>query len=374
MDQTHFITLLDGRTITCYENNTPEQPISNQLHLDTTGTYFQVGHSSSPRQSKPAKQESPHTESAGQTRRELFLTYFHTFYSHRERILSDSRMFLVRIPMQNGLAYTGTSGFECPTLGVLIEWLLHAPNATKQDTDGHVWMVCGLAGSPLSGSNRCTLVDGGGNTKVQQLHSFASLWRPFMHINGLYDDAKSKCQHYTLEEVVEIFAQEGLLQLDPNEITTLHLTNQITNLKRQLEDAEKYDHMRTAKFHQALMKRHFDQLCPMVAELEQKLSDNEQRMQQIYALRADLRNRLKSKELSPRDYQQQLAPLNRELAAIRRFYEEQSTSHICDALFDGEYIPLKEMQNFIIHSPQVERNQKLFDLLEAVRCYAIRHQ
>ncbi len=372
MTQNPSITLLDGRILTCYENNTPEQPISNQLHLDTTGTYFQVGHSSSPLQSKPAKPESPHAKSIGQIRRELFLTYFHTFYSHRERILSDSRMFLARIPMQNGLAYTGTSGFECPTLGVLIEWLLHAPNATQQDADGRIWMVCGLAGSPLSGSNRCTLVDGEGNTQVQQLHGFASLWRPFMHINGLYDDAKSKYQHYTLEEVVEIFAQEGILQLDPNEITILQLTNRISNLERQLEDAEKREQKRTAEFHQALMKRHFDQLCPMVAALEQQLSCREQRLPEIYALRAELRNRLRNQELSPRDYQQQLAPLNREREEILRFCRKPSTSHICNALFDGEYISFKEMQNFIIHSQQTERNQKLTDLLESVRWYLIR--
>ena len=374
MTQTHSITLLDGRTLTCYENNTSEQPISNQLQLDTTGTYFRVGRSACTRQSKVTKAESPHIESAAQDRRKLFLTYFHTFYSHRERILSDSRMFLARIPMRNGLAYTGTSGFECPTLGVLIEWLLHTPNATEQDADGRVWMVCGLAGSPLSGSNRCTLVDGEGNTNVQQLDSFASLWRPFMHINGLYDDAKVQYQHYTLEEVVEIFTQEGLLQLDQNEITILHLNNQIANLKRQITYAEERDRKRTADFHQALMKRHFDQLCTMVAELEQQLSDREQRLQQIYALRADLRNRLKNKEISPRDYQQPFAPFNREREEILNFCRNRSTAHICNALFDGEYISLKEMQHFITHFPQTERNNKLSNLIEAVRCYAIRHQ
>ena len=371
MTQQHSITLLDGRTLICYENNSSEQPISNQLQMDTTGTYFQIGRSSGTRQSNTTS--SP-VEVDAEVRKNLFFTYFHTFYSHHERILSDSRMFLARIPMRNGLAYTGTSGFLCPTLGVLIEWLLHAPNATEKDADGRIWMVCGLAGSPLSGSNRCTLVDAEGNTKLQQVDSFASLWRPFMHINGRYDDAKVQYQHYTLEEVVEIFSKEGILQLEQNEITILHLNNQIANLKRQLTYAEERDRRRTAVFHQALMKRHFDQLCTMVFEIEQQMSEGEKRLPDIYARRAELRNQLKRKEISPRNYQQQLAPLNREREEILCFNREQSTANICNTLFDGERISLEEMQHFIANYPQTERNQKLHNVLESIRMYQIKHQ
>ncbi len=174
MEKTSTITLLDGRTLTCYENSDSEQPISNELKLDTTGTYFRVGrHGAS---SKTDEKKGTYDNADSISRSQLFLTYFQTFYSHRERILSDSRMFLARIPMHNGLAYTGTSGFACPTLGILIEWLLTVPYATEQDEQGRVWMVCSITGSPLTGSNRCTWVDCEGNTCLKPVSSFYPLW------------------------------------------------------------------------------------------------------------------------------------------------------------------------------------------------------
>lgn len=271
------------------------------------------------------KTASSCTQADGEAHKKLFLTYFQTFYSHRERILSDSRMFLAHIPMQNYLAYNGTHDYECPTLGILIEWLLNTPYATEQDDKGCIWMLCRLNGIPIRRLNTCTWVDVDGKTHSEQVSHFSSLCSTFMSISERYNDAKTKYQHYTLKEVVAIFAEEGLLQPDQNEITILHLTNQVARLKQQIKEADRRDRKRTADFHQALMKRHFDQLYPMVLELEQKLSDSEQRLQQIYAFRVDLRNRLRNKEISPRDYQQQLAPLNREREEILRFCRKRST-------------------------------------------------
>ncbi len=367
MRQTPSITLLDGRIIPCYESKSSEQPVSNHFLIEKTDTRIRIGRLSCPEQAKAATPESTYTETNKEAQRKLFLTYFHTFYSHRERILSDSRMFLARIPMHNGLAFTGMSGLLFPTLGVLIEWLLHAPNATEQDADGRIWMVCRIAGSPLSGNNHCTLVDGDGNTRSQSIYPFISLWSPFMRINHRYEDAKSKYQSYTLKEVVDIFSREGLLRPDPNEITILHLNNQVARLRQQIQEADKHDRTRNADFHQALMRRHFDQLCPMVRELEQRLSDSEQRLTRIYALRADLRHRLRNKELLPRDYQQQLASLNRECTEILRFCRNPSTTHICDTLFNGEYISFKEMRNFITNNHKTEQNKKWTNFVRTVK-------
>lgn len=373
MDKSQTITLLDGRTLTCYENNNSEQPVSNTLKLDTTGTYFRVGRHGASQSTKHDEKKDSNGGAAVISRSQLFLTYFQTFYAHRERILSDSRMFLACIPMRNGLAYTGTSGFECPTLGVLIEWLLNVPEATEQDEQGRVWMVCGISGSPLSGSNRCTLVDGEGNTLCKQVSSFLSLWSNFMQINTRYDEAKTKYQHYTLEEVLAIFNEEGLLTLDQKEITILHLNNQIACLKKQLVNNEKYYKRREDRFHNALMKRHFVQMRDMVAELDQQLADNEKRLQQIYAIRADLRKQFKSGELLQHDFQTQMSPLNRERINLVDFLRKKPTSKICDTLFYGEDISYTEMKQFLVNAPQTERNNQLTNLLGGVKSYIIRH-
>lgn len=367
MEQTPSITLLDGRVLTCFESEAIEPFTSNDLRLDTTGTYMQVGDSAI--RSSKAVEAPPIDE-----HKKLFLTYFQTFFYQRERILSDSRMFLTRIPMYNGLAYTGTSGFNCPTLGVLIEWLLNAPSATVQDEKGRVWMVSSICGSPLSGSNNCVLVDGEGNTCSKTVNNFASLWRPFMEINKRYDYAKAHYQHYTLEEVVNIFAEEGRLTLNSKEITIFHLNNQIVRLKEQIEYAKERDEKLEARFHKALMKRHFEQMSDMVAELEQKISDSEKRIDEIYALRADLRKKFKKNEIAQCDYQQQLDKLESEKTDLMQFCQIQSTEQICNTLFDGEHISLREMQQFIKHHPQAKRNSKLTRLIEVIHDYLTRQR
>ncbi len=374
------ITLLDGRTLPCFDNETQEQLVSNRIQLDTTGTYLRVGHSSVPHHTGTSVSTSPRTTDTptpatvtdstdAQTHKQLFYTYFHTFYAHRERILSDSRMFLARIPMYNGLAYTGTSGFHCPTLGVLIEWLLHTPSATWQDDAGRIWMVCSVTGSPLSGSNGCTLVDAEGNLYRQSIYPFMSLWRPFMHINGRYDEAKAHCQHYTLEEVVSIFAQEGLLQNDPKEITILHLNNQIAQLRNQLKLANERADKQIKNFHIALMRRHLEELRPMWEELEQQLSDGEKRIKQISALRTELRRRLRTKEITNCVFQQKIAPLNQEREKLEVFVCTKPTRPICDALFEREYISYDEIRSFFISLSQPERDRKLSAVLDSVRSY-----
>ena len=103
------------------------------------------------------------------------------------------------------------------------------------------------------------------------------------------------------------------------------------------------------------MKRHFEQMSVLVAELEQKISDSEKRIDEIYALRADLRKRLQKGDISKRDYQQQLGKLESEKTDLMRFSQIQSTERICNTLFDGERIPLREMQQYIKHHTQAKQ-------------------
>ena len=111
----------------------------------------------------------------------------------------------------------------------------------------------------------------------------------------------------------------------------------------------------------------------MVAELEQKISDSEKRIDEIYALRADLRKKFKKNEIAQCDYQQQLSELESEKTDLTRFCQIQSTEQICNTLFDGERISLREMQQFIKHNPQTKRNTKLTRLIEVIHDYLIHH-
>lgn len=128
--------------------------------------------------------------------------------AHRERILSDSRMFLCRVPSKSGLMYSGYRGFQKPTLGIYLEWWRECPGAMITGKDGTRSLVYHLAGSPLSGANWCKSVNENGEIHEVKFNLFISHWRPFVGINTRYTSAKQRYQAYSLEEVLEILHTE----------------------------------------------------------------------------------------------------------------------------------------------------------------------
>ena len=114
-----IIKLIDGGELECYEieSTTQQENIDNSLQLDTTGVYLQIGN-------RKRRNKTPKTKIQDRPEVRLFVEHAHFFFEHSEEIRQDSRMFLSPIPFNNGLAYTGESGFQHPTLGVYIEWRL----------------------------------------------------------------------------------------------------------------------------------------------------------------------------------------------------------------------------------------------------------
>lgn len=193
------ITLLDGRELPCYPKGKNGTPVDNSMKLDTTGQYLTIGR----RHRHPHMQE-PSPEAL---RAEKFFTdHAFLFLKHRERILSDSRMFLAPVAVNNHLAYFGTNGFQNPTLGVYLEWWLTCEHAAIEGkTPDDCWLVYFIAGSPLSGANSCGIVNPSGECKTTSLRGvFPKVWQSFVKINTRYDEAKELYEAYTLEEVAEM--------------------------------------------------------------------------------------------------------------------------------------------------------------------------
>lgn len=176
MAKNFSITLLNGRTLRCYEKTTPQQ------HKEQTQL-----------SKEQLQQLQWHKE-------RLFLTHFHFLVSHSEQIFSDSRMFFAPIPIASGLAISGP--FKSVTLGIFIEWLLHYPPATITDNRDKVWFVCRLSGSGLSNGNLCTLVDSQGNTKKEYIPDFHKAFWTLVNIKNRYRDVIYLSQSYTLEQVI----------------------------------------------------------------------------------------------------------------------------------------------------------------------------
>ena len=116
----HYIELIDGTRIEAFPKAVqPETIKEDKFVLDTTGEYLQIGH----RKRKPKR--TTERDIIAQQRGELLCRNLHRLIAESDKILADSKMFLAPVPIQNGLAYFGTSGFQNPTLGVYVEWCRH---------------------------------------------------------------------------------------------------------------------------------------------------------------------------------------------------------------------------------------------------------
>ena len=191
------IVLLDGSVLDCCPADSPSgEAEPSGLRPDTTGVYLRTGGGKGAvlPAGCPALWE------------ELFLREAFFLYEHRKEILSDSRMFLTPLPFRNNLAYSGTSGLSGATLGIYLEWWENCPRAVLREADGRVYaLTYFLAGSPLSGSNRCEAVLRDGSTMhVSFPGPFSDLWSIFMSVNTRYSGVKGRYQVSSLEETVAI--------------------------------------------------------------------------------------------------------------------------------------------------------------------------
>ena len=213
----HKLKLMSGQELDCWLKTTPIESINNEPALDTTGKYLSVN-------KKPTLEERL---AERKRNHQFFTSHVHLFIDNLDKILSDSRLILAPVPVQNGLAYTGTSGFRYPVLGVYAQWWRDFRKSSYDYKERPIWYI---SGSPLSGSHVCSSVDEKGNQtdRLTLKGRFLDTWTPFMDINTSCDEAKQHFLGFTLEEAIailkgettteEVFAryvEQGLCQAEP---------------------------------------------------------------------------------------------------------------------------------------------------------------
>lgn len=201
------ITLMNGAVLECFPKESQPCDIEpDKMQLDATGKYLSIDNK------KPYKREAKAqidpTEELEQQQKKLFTDNAFYLLAHSERIMRDSRMFLAPVAVHNGLAYTGTSGFRNPTIGIYLEWWNECAKTLRTDDEGNRSLIFHLAGSPLSGSNCCAEVYEDGRIESVSVRSFIDFWPPFMAINQRYTEAKDMHQAYTLQQVLDILHAE----------------------------------------------------------------------------------------------------------------------------------------------------------------------
>ena len=192
----HSITLLNGTVLPCYPvERQDSKVVPDRWSLDMTGTYLTLG-SHKPRK-EPAKSEEQ------KDLEKLFTANAFFLWQNRDRIMNDSRMFLAPVAIQNGLFYTGVSGFRNPTLGVYVEWWNECKGTLRENEQDELSLIYYLSGSPLSGVNYCKAVYADGRIEDVSLGKlFPNYWQSFMRVNRRYTGAKQIYKSYTLQEVI----------------------------------------------------------------------------------------------------------------------------------------------------------------------------
>lgn len=301
------IILMDGAVLECYPKEAPQTDFpSDEMKLDRTGVYLRVGN-------KPLKPQPRPTEEI-ERQKKLFTDNAFYLLAHRERIMQDGRMFLTPVAVTNGLAYTGTSGFHNPTVGIYLEWWAACAEAMRIDENGNRSLVFHLAGSPLSGANHCSEVYEDGRVKQIHLSYFSDCWRPFMATNTRYDEAKYTCQAYTLEELLDVLHKEDNENFDGSrKVKECFMQHEIDSLKKRVErlneEVSKWYNM----YVDAFMKLNETRVSEAFAEFQFFKGKTEAEIDLIKSQKRELKAELKSGRMDNITYQRTLMPLNKRI-------------------------------------------------------------
>ena len=301
------ITLMNGAVLECFPKESHQGDfVPDKMKLDATGTYLSIGN-------KPCK-PLPRTTEEMEQQKKLFTDNAFFLLAHRERIMRDSRMFLTPVMIQNGLAYTGVSGFHNPTVGIYLEWRAACANAMRIDEDGNRSLVFHLAGSPLSGANHCSEVYEDGRIEQIHLSSFSDCWRSFMAINTRYDEAKHIYQAYTLEQLLAILHNEDKGKIDySREINECFMRHEIDKLNRRVEQLTEESAKWYNMYVDAFMKYNDARISEAFSEFRAFENETKEEIGSIKAQKRKLKAELKSGRMDNITYQRTLMPLNKRM-------------------------------------------------------------
>lgn len=329
------IVLVNGNELVCYPKaKQPKIYSEDTLSLDKSGEYLAVG-------SKPVVKKETTDKDIDFFYKNAFL-----FYRNAHRILTDSRMFLTPVPVQSGLAYTGTSGFHYPTLGVYVEWWLNGDANITKDENGREALTCHIAGSPLSGINHCTCVYPDGKIGGISHYPFNNVWSTFMKINNRYTKAKLMYEAYTLTEVVDILLTAG--QSRESELETqLDIAEGNINILKRFYSSLKKEYNELQNQYKELGVLHYkDELESFRVEYLTRKDNAEKELQSLASAKAEFKSQMKQGIISNVEYQRAITPLTRRKDAIKSdlnaFKSEKSR-----ALVEKGHITYSQIDNYL---------------------------
>lgn len=240
----------------------------------------------------------------------LFTDNAFLLLAHKRQIMKDSKMCFAPIDVSNGLAYSGA--FRPATLGAYIEWWATCAEALRMNDAGEKSLVYRLAGSPLSGANRCMQVYEDGRTEAVSVDGFKELWKPFVGIVNRYARENECTEHYGLQEVVDILSVEERVNMR-DYVHTLFLEAEVNKCKARLQTVEKCCDEYREKYVLQRLKNNEEQVALFY---DKYLTMKREIAAKSFSLKEErrfLRRKLRMGEIKNVSYQRLLIPINKEL-------------------------------------------------------------
>lgn len=182
------ITLLNGNVLDCYSPDSCRYSVNHGL--------FDVDSNEYKSKMKSDKLRSLWTAYSDEANLQLFLNNAYLFLDSSNLVLEDSRIFLTPIPIVNKLLFKDDRALQKPILGAFIEWWSNCHSADFMDSNWKEWIIYRLSGCPLTGRNKCSLLNRKGETRQASVMSFNDAWKSFAKINSRYEEAKKNFGAY----------------------------------------------------------------------------------------------------------------------------------------------------------------------------------
>lgn len=272
----------------------------------------------------------------------LFTDNAFLLLAHKRQIMKDSRMCFVPISVSNGLAYSGA--FRPATLGAYVEWWEVCPNALRMNEAGEKSLVYRLAGSPLSGANRCMQVYEDGRTEAVFVDGFKELWKPFVRIVNRNAKENECTEHYTLQEVVDILSVGDKVDVK-DYVHSLFLEAEVNRCRARLQTVEKCCGEYREKFVMLLLKNNEERVRSFYDDFLGMEKETDEKTFNLKEERKSLRRKLRRGDIGNVAYQSLLMPINKELDELQYALIEFKRKMLM-SLFPNERITIEDIERY----------------------------
>jgi hypothetical protein len=187
----------------------------------------------------------------------------------------------------------------------------------QTDKKGRRRLVYHLAGSPLSGMNKCGAVREDGTQELVTLSSFGAHWGPFMKLNQRYAQAKPLYQHYTLQQVLDILHQEDNGNTDCwLALDAIFMKREIDKLNQRIEQISKQCDTWREKYESTLVRYNIEKMRQVYADCEAFDADVTKEIDAIREQKKRIKASLKAGQIDNVTYQRQLTPMKTRIADL----------------------------------------------------------